>query len=254
MSQTAATTTLPKHVKASDLRDLQYQLCLAVERTEQLLNALPARQRRALLARMSDIDFDDMSTSEIASTILFTDKLIKDEESVGGESDSNSGSPKIVAKRNVKARLLADKRLTQMSAAVNAESKGTLDEKKQLVLRYAQRVIDDAGKSLSTLTPGFASGKHWAPVSGLPTTGSAAYSRYNTKYYDLGYVTLVPLYIDERPVSSESIWSQRKDDALEIEKFLHRSLGKHALYEAREGGSEPKFSKTTKFYVYLALK
>lgn len=243
---------VPKHLKVTDL---QQQLCLALERTEQLLTALPARQRRALLTRISDIDFDDMSTREIASTILFSDKLIKDDESAGGgESDSNSGSPKVLAKRNVKARLVADKRLVQMSAAVNAESKGTLDEKKQLVLRYALRVIDDAGKCLEKLTPGFASGKHWAPVSGLPTSGSASYSRFNTKYYDLGYITLVPLYYDERPVSSEAIWSQRKDDALEIEKFLHRSLGKHALYEAREGGSEPKFSKTTKFYIYLALK
>lgn len=245
-------TLVPKHVKVADL---QHQLCIALERTEQLLNALPARQRRALLTRMSDLDFDDMSTREIASTILFSDKLVKDDESgTGGESDSNSASPKVAAKRNVKARLLADKRLTQMSAAVNAESKGTLDEKKQLVLRYAERLIDDAGKSLEKLTPGFASGKHWAPVSGLPTSGSASYSRFNTKYFDLGYITLVPLYYDERPVTSETIWAQRKDDALEVEKFLHRALGKHALYEAREGGSEPKFSKTTKFYVYLALK
>lgn len=163
-------------------------------------------------------------------------------------------------KRPVKKALLhGDPRLTATSLAVNAASPHTGEKLIELVLARADAVLADsraAGERLAAITPGFASGKHWSPTGGKNTTGSAAYSRFNKKYYALNYKTLVPLYVDERQSSGEDNWNQHKDAALAIEKRLHRHL-KSAypdLFIACEGGSEPGYSSTTRFYVYLALK
>jgi hypothetical protein len=145
--------------------------------------------------------------------------------------------------------------LTEISAAVSAESVHSGDVLIQHVIARAEAVLKKVDKdSLTAITPGSASGKYWVPAGGRGTSGSAAYSRYKTKYHRLGYKTLVPLYYDERPCANEDIWLKRKDVAGAIEKALHRHFKSDALYSGSEGGKEPAYSSTTRFYVYLAIK
>lgn len=258
-----------------EMSDKLYGAYLRVKR---LLEILPRGVRTKSTAMISDCDLTEPAS--IALALVFSTDFLK-EETDENDNDDKEEEPIVVVKGSiikaqpdrrvpiapppppaqaaparvlgVKESLLADKRVTHTARAVNAESAGTLLSAKARVLALARKVIDEAG-AIAAFTPGFASGRHWAPIGGQPTTGSAAYSRWNKKYRGLGYCTMVPVYIDERPVTSAEIWRQRKDNALEIEKHLHRSLGDLPLYSAREGGSEPGFSKSTKFYVYVAIK
>ena len=226
------------------LKEANAQLALARQRVTTLLDALPGDAAARALERVSSHNFTPLTNAEAAG-VLITQRTLP--------------PPLPIVRRSVKQALLADARTAETSAAVNAgAAKLTLDEKKSRVLERALRILAASGTSLAAMTPGFASGKYWLPGAGRPTSGSAAYSRYNVKYYALGHQTLVPLYIDERDVTSREIWQQRKQEALEIEKHLHTALSQHAVhgrfYEGQEGGAEPKYSATTHFFVYLAVR
>lgn len=244
----------------TDVAELQARLLIGTGRIAQLLTAMTPDLRKAALKTMSDEDFEGKSIAYITTALLSTKTpapaAVAEKEPEPEEDDEKEVVVAPAGKRPVKQLLLADPRTAMTAAAVQATTI-TLEEKQERALARVLQVLKEADKPLAKITPGFASGKHWLPTKGLPTSGSAAYSRFNTKYCAQGYTTLVPIYIDERPVTGSSIWQERKDVAVAIEKFLHRSLAESAdykaLYIAREGGSEPAFSATTHFYVYLAL-
>jgi hypothetical protein len=225
------------------LTETETQLARAVTRMTQLLTAMKPDARESLLKAITETDFSKATLKDVALSFLF---------------DASLPPPTPIERRSVKKSLMNDQRLLMMAAAVSAETKGTREEKLARVLERTVQVLLDSGRNLALFTPGFASGKHWAPAGRLPTTGSAAYSRFNCKYYALGYKTLVPVFIDERPVVGETLWQERKAFALEVEKHLHqqfKSLDKfNEKYDGREGGAEPTYSPTTRFYVYVAIK
>lgn len=236
MSESATTTP---RLAAADTVPVD----VARKRITTLLDVLPEEALTKALARVTNHDFSKSTSAEIVAILLTRVDL---------------AAPAPVVKRSVKAALLADARTLATAAAVHADANLTLDEKKARVLAHALHVLEASGGKLVKVTPGFASGKHWAPEGKLPTSGSAVYSRFNVKYFALGYQALVPLYVDERAVASKAIWQQRKTEALEIEKHLHTVLEAHeqykTRYEGQEGGAEPAYSATTHFYVYLAIK
>lgn len=240
----AATSALHRMADVTvELDDVKTQLARATGRLTLLLASMKSDARESLLKSVTGKDYSKSKLDVIAASLLF---------------DAVLAPPVPVERRSVKKSLMADKRVLMTATAVNAESKGTREEKLARVLERAQQVLLDSGAALTLFTPGFASGKHWAPIGRQPTTGSAAYSRHNCKYHALGYKTLVPVYIDERPVVGEPLWQERKAFALEVEKHLHQHLRNdaalRAFYDGREGGAEPAYSPTTHFYVYVAIK
>lgn len=235
------------HYRMADLTlrlgDVEKQLALAQARMTLLLKSMKSDERERLLKSVTGKDYSGEQLDDVAHSFLFDAVLVP---------------PPTVVRRSVKRSLMADARLMLTAQAVSAESAGTRDEKLARVLERAVQVLTSSGTLLQLFTPGFASGKHWAPAAGLPTTGSAAYSRHNSKYHALGYSTLVPVYIDERPVVGEALWLERKEFALDVEKHLHRHFKNDerfkGKYAGRQGGAEPAYSSTTRFYIYVAIK
>lgn len=226
-----------------------------VARVERLLKALPPAVRRDRLPRVlgrreeGEPTWDKVPVREVALHLLYPPVA------AAAPAPAAAAAPK----ESIKAKLLrvGGTRLTALSAAISAETPHSGEDLERLVIQRATAVLEQAaagGETILLLTPGFASGKHWAPVGRLGTNGSAAYSRYKGKYLKKGFKPPIPLFYDERPCASKAVWDQRKDVAVAIEKALHRHFAGDARYRGAEGGSEPTHSNTTHFYVYLALK
>lgn len=234
-----------------------------VDRVARFIKALPPGVRAKFLPRVlahqtGEPAWEKMSPRDIALRLLHP--ALAAPAGVAERAPALAAAPQAAAPaESIKVKLLrtGGDRLTMLSAAVSAEAPHTGDELHKLVIRRACTVLEQAaqkGEVVELFMPGFASGKHWAPVGTTGTAGSAAYSRYKTKYNRLGYKTLIPLFYDERPCSSKSIWQQRKDSALALEKALHRHFSDVKGYRGTEGGAEPAFSASTHFYIYLAIK
>jgi hypothetical protein len=136
------------------------------------------------------------------------------------------------------------------SSAISANSGSTASKIQQKVLEYVTSILDSLKPSI--WTPGFCSGNQWEK-----TTGGAAYSRWNTKYYKYGYTTMIPIFIDIRQHETEAIWNQRMKFASDLETSLHDNEAlrlQYPGYEGKHGGSLPTFNSQTKFFVYLAVQ
>lgn len=239
-----------------------------VERIERFVKALPPAVRRNFLPRVLERRADEprweqMAPRDIALRLLYPAPQTGARGADRAPAVAAAAAPPAAAAaapaESIKSKLLrtGGERLTTLSAAVSAEAPHTGDDLHRLVIQRACAVLEQAaqkGEVVELLTPGFASGKHWAPVGSAGTAGSAAYSRYKNKYNKRNYKTLIPLFYDERPCTSKQIWEQRKDAAGAVEKALHRHFADDARHRGKEGGGEPAFSKTTHFYVYLAIK
>lgn len=241
---------------------------LLVARVERLIKALPPAIRskflpRAIPTKAGDAPLGKVAPHDLALRVLYPDEAgSKGPAAAAGAASSKSSAPATAVaekQESIKDKLLrtGGTRLTALSHAVSGESPHDDGKLIEFVLQRVDAVLAQSakqGETLVQITPGAASGKHWAPTGSLGTNGSAAYSRFKNKYNKLGFTTLVPLYFDERPCKSKEMWLSRKDFNGAVEKAVHRHLSKHQLYKGSEGGSEPGYSNSTHFYVYLAIK
>jgi hypothetical protein len=240
-----------------------------VQRIERFIKALPPAVRRNFLPRVlqrraDEPHWEKMAPRDIALRLLYPAPQTgaRGADCVPAVAAAAAAPPPAAAAapaESIKSKLLrtGGERLTTLSAAVSAEAPHTGEDLHRLVIQRACVVLEQAaqnGEVVELITPGFASGTHWAPVGRAGTAGSAAYSRYKNKYNKRNYKTLIPLFYDERPCTSKQIWQQRKDAAGAVEKALHRHFADNAHYRGSEGGGEPAYSNTTHFYVYLAIK
>jgi hypothetical protein len=237
-----------------------------VERIERFVKALPPAVRRNFLPRVLQRRADEplwekMAPRDIALRLLYPAGARGGDRApaVAAAATAPAAAAAAAPAESIKSKLLrtGGERLTTLSAAISAEAPHTGDDLHRLVIQRACVVLEQAaqnGEAIQFITPGFASGKHWAPVGRAGTAGSAAYSRYKNKYNKRNYKTLIPLFYDERPCTSKQIWEQSKDAAGAVEKALHRHFADDARHRGKEGGGEPAYSNTTHFYVYLAIK